>query len=232
MPGALVIGLLGGMSWPSTISYYRALNEGAQAKLGGSHSARVLLWSEDYHEVERLQLARRWDDAGRLLAAGARRLEAGGAELIGIACNTMHLVADAVRTTTDLPVVDIVETTVAAVTARGARRAAVLGTAFTIGSALFATALEKAGVEAIAPAGADLRELDRIIYEELCVGRGGTSTRDRLTGIGERLVAAGADTLVLACTELGEAMADVPGATTVDTCKAHVTALLDASIGG
>lgn len=227
-----VIGLLGGMSWPSTISYYRALNEGAQQALGGSHSGRVLVWSEDYAKVEQLQLEERWDDAGQLLADGARRLEAAGAELLGIACNTMHRVVDAVRSVTTIPLIDIVETTTAEVLARRARCAAVLGTALTIEAAMYAQALEQVGITPIAPVGADRDLLDRIIYKELCLGRLTTASRANLYDIAGRLVVAGADVLVLACTELGEAMREfrVEGVEVIDTVHIHVTSLLAASL--
>lgn len=229
---AKVIGLLGGMSWPSTMFYYRALNEGAQQALGGSHSARVLLWSGDYADVERLQLEQRWDEAGQLLAAGARRLEAAGAEVLGIACNTMHRVADAVRSVTPIALVDIVEATAAEAGDRQVCCAAVIGTAFTIESAMYDKAFAQRGITPLAPRGADRDLVDRIIYEELCLGRFSPASRAALGEMCARLVDAGADAVVLACTELGEAMSgwQIAGAEVIDTARIHVRSLLAASL--
>jgi aspartate racemase len=229
---AKVIGLLGGMSWPSTIFYYRALNEGAQQALGGSHSARVLVWSGDYAEVERLQLEQRWDEAGQLLAAGARRLEAAGAEVLGIACNTMHRVADAVRAVTPIALVDIVEATAAEASDRQVRCAALLGTAFTIESAMYDRALVQRGITPLVPAGADRDLVDRIIYEELCLGRFSSASRAALGEMFARLAEAGADAVLLACTELGEAMSgwQIADVEVIDTARVHVRSLLTASL--
>ncbi|MGL5865269.1 MAG: aspartate/glutamate racemase family protein [Dermatophilaceae bacterium] len=227
-----VIGLLGGMSWPSTITYYKALNHGAQQHLGGAHSARILLWSGDYANVERVQLEQRWDDAGQLLAEGARRLEAAGADVLAIACNTMHRVGAAVRSATALPLIDIVEATTIEARTRRSRCAGLLGTLSTIESTIYPTALDRAGIPTIVPADPDQKLLDHVIYEELCRGRLSPLSRRTLTDIADHLVDAGADTLILACTELGEAMADwrSDDVQVLDATQAHVTALLAVSL--
>lgn len=229
---APVIGLLGGMSWPSTITYYRDLNHGAQQQLGGAHSARILLWSGDYADVERVQLEHRWDDAGDLLAEGAQRLEAAGADILAIACNTMHRVGAAVRAATPLPLIDIVDVTTADARTRHTRCAAVLGTSATIESAIYPTALERAGISTIVPAGPDQDRLDQVIYEELCRGRSSPLLWRTLADIADHLVETGADTLILACTELGEAMTEWHSADVqvIDTTHTHVSALLDAAL--
>ncbi|MFG2310954.1 aspartate/glutamate racemase family protein [Streptomyces sp. NPDC048566] len=232
--GPAVIGLLGGMSWPSTLAYYRALNEGVAKALGGSHSARVVIWSQDYAEVERLQLSGDWDGAGDLLAAGARGLEAAGADLVAIACNTMHRVSGAVRAACDLPLVDIVEVTAEAARQRGISRAAVLGTRFTAGGALFDAALTARGVEPVLPGPADQALIDRIIYDELCRGSVTDAATRAFTDLRERLRGEGVDGVILACTELGLLLptAEHGRPAVLDTVDVHVEALVAASLGG
>ncbi|WP_432065377.1 aspartate/glutamate racemase family protein [Streptomyces sp. C10-9-1] len=231
--GPAVIGLLGGMSWPSTLTYYRALNEGVGRALGGSHSARVVIWSQDYAEVERRQLAGDWDGAGALLAAGARRLEAAGADLVAIACNTMHRVSGAVRAACDLPLVDIVEVTAEAARRRGVSRAAVLGTRFTARGALFDGALAARGVEPVLPGPADQALIDHIIYDELCRGTVSDAAAAAFTDLRERLRNEGVDGVILACTELGLLVpaAERGSPAVLDTAEVHVEALVAASLG-
>jgi aspartate racemase len=229
-----IIGLLGGMSWPSTITYYRELNRGVQKALGGSHSARILLWSGDYADVEHLQLTGQWEAAGELLADGARRLEAAGAEILGIACNTMHKVADAVRSIATAPVADMVEATAAEAGRRSVQRVAVLGTEITMSSGLYEEALERRGIQMLTPSRLDRERLNQLIYTEFCLGRFGPAAGSQLGEIANRLIADGADAIVLACTELGEA-ADhhpLPDVDVIDTVQVHVRALLDLSLPG
>ncbi|MEV6581954.1 amino acid racemase [Streptomyces sp. NPDC051582] len=229
-----VIGLLGGMSWPSTLTYYRAVNEGVGKALGGSHSARVVIWSQDYAEVERLQLAGDWEGAGELLAAGARRLAAAGADMVAIACNTMHRVSGAVRAACDLPLIDIVEVTAEATRRRGIARAAVLGTRFTSQGGLFDGALAARGVEPVRPGAGDQRLIDRIIYDELCRGTVSDWAAAAFTDLRERLRGDGVDGAVLACTELGLLLtpAERVSPAVVDTVDVHVEALVTASLRG
>ncbi|MFE6050001.1 aspartate/glutamate racemase family protein [Kitasatospora sp. NPDC056446] len=230
--GPAVIGLLGGMSWPSTVTYYRAVNEGVAARLGGSHSARMVVWSPDYAEVESRQLAEDWHGAGELLAEGARRLAAAGADVLAIACNTMHRVAGAVGAACDLPLIDIVEVTAAATRRRGITRAAVLGTRFTAAGGQFTGALAAHGVEPVLPAPGDQRLIDRLIYEELCLGTTNERSADEFRRLCERLRGEGVDGIVLACTELGLLLpaAERAAPEVVDTVDAHVAALVTASL--
>ncbi|MFE9561187.1 aspartate/glutamate racemase family protein [Streptomyces sp. NPDC006487] len=227
-----VIGLLGGMSWPSTITYYRAINEAVAGRLGGSHSARIVIWSQDYAEVEERQLAEDWQGAGELLALGARRLEAAGADLLAIACNTMHRVADAVRAAGSLPLIDIVEVTAEAARGRGITRAAVLGTRFTAEGGQFARALTARGIEPVLPAPGDQALIDRLIYEELCLGTVSAPGAAAFRDLRARLCADGVDGVVLACTELGLLLTPAERAARelVDTVEAHVDALVNASL--
>lgn len=164
------IGLLGGMGWPSTITYYREINERVARRLGGAHTARMLIWSNDYADAERMELAGDWDGAGRWLADGARRLEAGGAEMIAIGCNTMHRAADAVRAAITVPFVDIVESVADEAAEHGVRRVAVLATSLTLEMDAYPKELGSRGIELVPPTDDVQRGIDDIIYEELCHG--------------------------------------------------------------
>ncbi|WP_381561201.1 aspartate/glutamate racemase family protein [Streptomyces eurythermus] len=231
---AAFIGLIGGMSWPSTLTYYREINQRVARKLGGSHSARLIIWSDDYAEVERMQLCGEWKAAGERLAASARSLEAAGADVLGIACNTMHRVADRVRESTGLPLVDLVESAADAALSRGVGRAVVLGTRYTAELPSYTQHLESRGI-ARQPVPVDIqRALDRMIYEELCLGEVTEESRRLLRGMISALVAAGADGVLLACTELGLLVSHgtVEGAALIDTADVHVDALVAASVGG
>jgi len=229
---ARVIGLLGGMSWPSTITYYRNINKAVQSRLGGSHSARLLIWSDDYEKVERMQLSGQWEAAGDWLAESAARLEAGGADVLGIACNTMHKVSDAVRRRVALPLVDMIEVTAAAAQRMGCSRAAILGTRFTLQMGKYSELLARSGVEPVLPSPEEIQQIDRLIYEELCVGVVKPEARDLLKQIVSRLVADGVDSIVLACTELNLLLDEqqIDGAVVIDTAQVHIDALVDASL--
>lgn len=230
---AKVIGLLGGMSWPSTITYYRELNKAVQASLGGSHSARVLIWSDDYEAVERMQLAGEWSAAGEWLADAALRLELAGADVIGIACNTMHRVAAAVRARTSVPLVDMIQATAATAADLGVKRAGILGTRITVEMAEYSSEFTQRAVELVLPSENDRVLLDHVIYDELCVGVVSEQARATIAGIISRLIDAGADGIVLACTELNLVVDDttVTGDRVIDTAQVHVKALVGASLG-
>ncbi|AJE80900.1 MULTISPECIES: aspartate/glutamate racemase family protein [Streptomyces] len=230
---ARCIGLIGGMSWPSTLTYYREINERVGRILGGSHSARLVICSDDYAEIERMQLHDEWEAAGSRLAHSARRLEAAGADLVGIACNTMHRVAAEVREATDLPLVDLVESAADAALARNVKSAVVLGTRFTAAMPSYAQALRSRGMTS-QPVPADVqRALDRMIYDELCLGSVTEESRRLLTEIISSAVAAGADGVLLACTELGllVSASDLDEAVLIDTAEVHIDALVSASLG-
>jgi aspartate racemase len=229
---ARVIGLLGGMSWPSTITYYRNINKAVQSRLGGSHSARLLIWSDDYEKVERMQLAGEWEAAGDWLAESACRLQAGGAEVLGIACNTMHKVSDAVRSRVALPLVDMIEVTASAAKEMRCARTAILGTRFTLEMGKYSELLARFDIEPVLPSPEEIRQVDQMIYQELCVGIVKPETRDALRRIVSRLVADGVDSIVLACTELNLLLDEhqIDGANVIDTAQVHINALVDASL--
>lgn len=196
------IGMLGGMSWESTAEYYRLANELVRDRLGGVHSARVLLDSMDFADMERLQSAGRWEEAGDLLAAKASGLEAAGAELLVLCTNTMHIVVEAIEQAVEIPVLHILDATSARIRQDGLSRVGVLGTAFTMEQDFYRDRLAASGVEAMVPEQDDRATVHRIIYEELVRGVVTEASRAQYREIIDRLVAGGAEGIVLGCTEI------------------------------
>ncbi|WP_369137846.1 aspartate/glutamate racemase family protein [Modestobacter versicolor] len=196
------IGLLGGMSWESSALYYRLVNEGVRERLGGLHSARCVLLSVDFAPVERLQVAGAWDEAGELLAADAQALQRAGADLVVLCTNTMHRVADQLTAVLDVPLLHIGDVTAAAVRAAGLRRVGLLGTAFTMEQPFLRDRLAAAGLEVLVPGPDDRAEVHRVVYEELCLGVVRPASRAAYQQVVARLVAAGAEGVVLGCTEI------------------------------
>ncbi len=209
-----MIGLIGGMSWQSSAEYYRLLNELVRDRLGGLHSARCLLYSVDFAEIERLQVAGAWDEAGEVLAAAARSLEAAGAEVLVLCTNTMHKVAGAVEQATPIPLLHLADVTADAVRARGLARVGLLGTAFTMEQPFYRDRLTAHGLTVDVPEEADRRLVHRIIYEELCLGVVDDGSRRLLREVVAHLVSGGSEGVVLGCTELelilGPSDAEVP----------------------
>ncbi len=196
------IGLLGGMSWESTAEYYRLVNELTRDRLGGLHSARCVVYSVDFAEIERLQAEGRWAEAGELLAAAAGSLEAAGADLVLICTNTMHKVADRVRAGITVPLLHLADATADAVKAAGVGRVGLLGTAFTMEQDFYRGRLAAAGLDVRVP-GAEGRALvHRVIYDELCRGIVREESRAAYREVIADLVAAGAEGIVLGCTEI------------------------------
>lgn len=227
------LGLLGGMSWESTLPYYRVINETVRERLGGLHSARLLLYSVDFAEVERLQHAGDWDAAGALLGRAACSLRDGGAQLLVICTNTMHKVADAVEAASGLPLLHIADPTGEAIRAAGLTKIGLLGTRFTMEQDFYRQRLiERHGLEVIVPDD-DGRELvHKVIYEELCLGRIRDESREAYRRIIGELAARGAQGVILGCTEIGLLIgpADVDVAL-FDTTALHARAAALASIG-
>jgi aspartate racemase len=226
------IGLLGGMSCESTAVYYRLLNESVRARLCGLHSARLLLWSADFAEIEELQVAGDWDSAGRLLGGQARSLETAGAEAILICSNTMHRVADAVQSAIGVPVLHLADATAVAARKIGAGRPLLLGTRFTMEQDFYLGRLRRRhGLDAFAPGTPEDRaEIDRIIYQELCQGQIALASRERYLAIIRRAVREqGADAVIYGCTEVGLLISpeDHPGLPGIDTTRVHVEAAID-----
>lgn len=227
-----LIGLIGGMSWESSAAYYRLLNEGARARLGPTASARCLLWSFDFAEIEALQHAGDWDGLTARLVDAARRLEAAGAELLLICTNTMHRMAPAVQGAVGVPLVHIADATAERIVAAGLRRVGLLGTAFTMKQDFYKARLRDAfGLEVIVPGAADRATVHRIIYDELVAGRVEPASRDAYRAVIARLVASGAEAMILGCTEImllvGQEDSPVP---IFDTTALHASAALDRAL--
>ncbi|MFM4968314.1 aspartate/glutamate racemase family protein [Aeromonas veronii] len=220
------IGLLGGMSWESTVSYYQALNRGVRAQIGGLHSARVLLNSVDFAGIERLQHAGDWPATARLLAAEARKLQDGGADFLLIGTNTMHKVAPEIEAAIDIPLLHIADATATKLRADGITRVGLLGTRFTMEQDFYKGRLqERFGLAVLVPDEAGRERVHRIIYDELCLGEIRESSRAEYLAIIEGLAAAGAEAVILGCTEIallvGDARAAVP---LYDTTAIHAEA--------
>ena len=196
------IGLIGGMSWVSTAEYYRLANQEVASRLGGLHSAKILLESVDFAEIEELKLADRWDEIGVCLAAAGRRLEAAGAELVVLCTNTMHHVAAPIEATVTVPFVHIADTTAAAIKAASIARVGLLGTAFTMNEAFYRDRIAASGIEVLVPSDDDRRRVSEIIYDELCLDVVREESRTYYLEVVDRLVASGAEGIILGCTEI------------------------------
>ncbi len=222
------IGLIGGMSWESTAVYYRLLNEGVRARLGGLHSADILLHSLDFSAIAEMQAKGDWDAAGDVLAASALRLEQAGAGCIVLCTNTMHKLADRITAATRVPFLHLADVTAKAVKRRGVRRPLLLATRFTMEQRFYLGRLAAFGIEAVVPGEAERVEVHRIIYEELCRGRIEPASKARYLAIIAEAAAHGADGVILGCTEIGllisQADVELP---VFDTTALHVEAALD-----
>jgi aspartate racemase len=197
------IGLIGGMSWESTLPYYRAINEAVRARLGGLHSAKLVLYSVDFAEIERLQRTDRWDEAAELLGDAGRALAAAGADFFLICTNTMHKVASAVEASAGLPLLHIVDATAEAVVAAGHRKVGLLGTRYTMEQRFYRDRLlHPHGLEAIVPDEPDRAIVHRVIFEELCHGQVSRPSRAEYRRIIAALASRGAEAIVLGCTEI------------------------------
>ena len=196
------IGLLGGMSWESSAEYYRLLNVLVRERLGGLHSADCLMYSVDFAPIAAMQRESRWAEAGEVLAAGAKVLEAGGAEMVLLCTNTMHLVADQVQEAVSIPLLHIIDVTATAIDREGLTRVGLLGTAFTMEGGFYIEGLAARGIDARVPDAADRQLVHRVIYEELCIGVVSEESRAAYREVIHRLVARGAQGIILGCTEI------------------------------
>ncbi|GEN78428.1 aspartate/glutamate racemase family protein [Actinotalea fermentans] len=226
------IGLLGGTSWESTVDYYRLLNAGTRDRLGGSHSADLVLRSADFAEIESLQAVDDWTSLGRRYAREAATLVEAGAEVLGICANTMHLLYEDVAAA-GAPVVHLVDAVADVAQAAGFSRVGLLGTRYTMASQeLYPAHFAGRGIDVVVPEAEDAAEVHRVIYAELVRGEVLESSRDALDAVVGRLVGRGVQAVILGCTELGMILAPerspVP---LLDSLAIHVEALLDAALG-
>ena len=198
------IGLLGGMSWESTVPYYREINQFVAERLGGFHSARIAMWSVDFHRLEALASAGEWEEIGRILADRARRLEKAGADFIVLCTNTMHKVAPDIESAVDIPLLHIADAIGEAARESGIRTVGLLGTRFTMAEPFYRERLAmRHGLEVLIPTEEQREVVDRVIFDELVKGELSDASRAAYVGIIDDLVARGAEGVILGCTEIG-----------------------------
>jgi aspartate racemase len=197
-----VVGMLGGMSWESSAQYYRLMNELTRERLGGLHTARLVLVSVDFAEIEQLQVTGQWERAGELLAEAAKSAEAGGAELLLLCTNTMHKVAGQIQDAVSIPLLHLADATAAAVRRARLSTVGLLGTAFTMEQDFYRDRLASHGLTVLVPPAQDRAEVHRVIYEELCLGAVREASRQAYQEVIDRLEHAGAEGVILGCTEI------------------------------
>ena len=224
------IGLIGGMSWESSAHYYRILNQETAARLGGLHSAPVIMHSVDFAPIAAMQAAGHWDEAGHLLNDVARGLAAAGAEVLGLATNTMHVVAEVMMAGVDLPFIHIADPTAEALLADGFDTIGLLGTRFTMEMGFYKERLVGHGLNVLVPE-VDHTNLNGIIYEELCKGIVRDQSRRVYQAAIDRMAARGAQAVILGCTEIGMLIDDSTSPLpTYDTTDLHAKALVSAAL--
>ncbi|WP_277975993.1 aspartate/glutamate racemase family protein [Pantoea endophytica] len=197
-----MIGLIGGMSWESTALYYRIINEQVKQQLGGLHSARSLMYSVDFHEIEKLQAAGEWQKAGEILAAAAISLEKGGADFIVLCTNTMHKVAQQITDAVSIPLLHIADATAQRIRQAGVKKVGLLATAFTMEQEFYKGRLYQSEIDVLVPDAAGRKVVHDIIYQELCLGVIRDESRAQYRKIIAELVEQGAEAIILGCTEI------------------------------
>jgi aspartate racemase len=217
------IGLIGGMSWESTVPYYRQINEAVKQRLGGLHSAQLVLVSVDFHDIERLQHAGDWAAAGEVLARAARSVEAAGADFLVLCTNTMHKVAPAIEAAVAIPLLHIADPTATQIKAAGYHRVGLLGTRFTMEQDFYIGRLrEQHGIEVLVPDLIDRADVHHIIYDELCLGVISAQSRARYREVMAGLVHRGAQAIILGCTEISLLVDDSDASVPLfDTTRLH-----------
>jgi aspartate racemase len=227
----LTIGMLGGMSWESSAHYYRLANELVRERLGGLHSARCVLHSVDFADIEHLQSTGQWDEAGHLLTQAAVAVQAAGADLLLLCTNTMHKVADQVQAAISIPLLHLADATAAAVTAAGLDTVGLLGTAFTMEQDFYRDRLTGHGLRVVVPEPDDRAEVHRIIYDELCLGDVRDDSRQIYQQVIDRLVQAGAQGVILGCTEIELLISSSDSPVPVfPTSRLHIEAAVNAAL--
>ncbi|MBY7765366.1 aspartate/glutamate racemase family protein [Vibrio fluvialis] len=217
------IGMIGGMSWESTLSYYKAINEGVKAALGGLNSAQICLYSVNFEPIEKLQHEGKWDETAQLLAQAAKSVEAGGADFLLICTNTMHKVAPEIEAQISIPILHIADATAKQLQQDGIERVGLLGTRFTMEQEFYKERLQQQfGIDVLIPDAEQRQQVHRVIYEELCLGTIRPESRAQYVEIVEDLHRRGAQAVILGCTEIALLIqhhdTDVP---LYDTTKIH-----------
>ena len=226
------IGLIGGMSWESSLEYYRIINQKVKDRLGGFHSAKAVLYSVDFAEIETLQHQGKWRETGQILSRAAKNVEAAGADFIVLCTNTMHKVAADIESAVQIPLLHIADATAREISSLGLRRIGLLGTRFTMEEGFYKDRLiQKHGLEVLVPGLPDRKVVHRVIYEELVFGRVKQASRRQFVTIMKRLAGAGAEGVILGCTEIGllvkEEDSPVP---LFDTTRIHAEAAVDLAL--
>ncbi|WP_227422433.1 aspartate/glutamate racemase family protein [Pengzhenrongella sicca] len=228
------IGLLGGMSWDSSATYYRVINEEVRRRLGGHHCAQVVLVSLDFGQVRELQLRGDWDEAGAMLAAGAARLEAAGADVLVLCTNLMHKVAPSIEASAGVPLLHIADAVGARARALGADRIGLLGARQVMEEPFYRDRLrERWGIEVLVPGDDDRTLVDRVVFDELTTGRLEPASRRAFVEVIDRLAGRGAQAVVLGCTEIGLLVGPADTAMPlIDSALVHALAAVDAALAG
>lgn len=225
------IGLIGGMSWESTVTYYQILNETVKQRLGGLHSAKILLYSVDFDEIEKYQSSGEWEKSAEVLSQAAMNLEKAGADFIVICTNTMHKVAPKIQSHISIPIIHIAEATADELIKRGISRVALLGTKYTMTQDFYKDKLLKAGIDVVIPDSTGIETVNDIIYKELCLGIISEESKKKYLEIIGRLAEQGAQGVILGCTEIGLLIQQTDTSLPVfDTTRIHAIKAAELSI--
>ena len=197
------IGLIGGMSWESTVTYYKIINETVKEKLGGLHSAKCVLYSVDFQEIEECQASGNWEKSGEILGEAAYNLEKAGADFIVICTNTMHKVVNQIKEKISIPILHIAEMTAEKILEKGLKNTALLGTKYTMEQDFYKSKLIEKGINVIIPDKNDIEIINKVIYDELCLGIINSNSKKKFLEIVDKLRNKGAEGIILGCTEIG-----------------------------
>ena len=198
-----IIGLIGGMSWESTVTYYKIINETVKEKLGGLHSAKCILYSVDFQEIEECQANGNWEKSGEILGEAAYNLEKAGADFIVICTNTMHKVINQIKEKISIPILHIAEMTAEKILEKGLKNIALLGTKYTMEQDFYKSKLIEKGINVIIPDKNDIETINEVIYDELCLGTINFNSKKKFLEIVDKLRSKGAEGIILGCTEIG-----------------------------
>ena len=225
------IGLIGGMSWESTVTYYQLINDGIKERLGGFHSAKIILYSVDFAEIEACQAGGDWDKSAEILGDAAEKLEKAGADFIVICTNTMHKVAPQIQARIGIPIIHIADATADALIKSRIKKVALLGTKYTMTQTFYRERIEDSGIEVLIPEHPDIELVNQVIYDELCRGEITDASRTQYVRIIKSLQANGAQAVILGCTEIGLLISEKDSPIPVfDTTKIHAQTALTAAI--